>query len=105
MSTDFDKTPDKIYCANCENCVVVKVSAGMGTKYLLRVKCLKQMWKKKLGEEKLYKYFTVARRIEPECQHYSPMGDNIKGYLRDLRKSLPIKDEIYEEDRIRFGSY
>jgi hypothetical protein len=102
---DTDKNADKIYCANCEHCVVIKVPAGIGSKYLLRVKCIQNKWKKKLGEEKFYKYFTVARRIEDECGDYSPMGDNIKGYLRDLRKSLPIKDEVYEEDRIRNGLY
>jgi hypothetical protein len=32
-------------------------------------------WRKKLGEEKIYKYFTVARRSISGCSAYEPMGD------------------------------
>jgi hypothetical protein len=52
------------------------------------------MWKKKLGEEKIYKYFTVARRAMEHCPAYEPMGDP-REFLRELKKTLPIKDEIY----------
>ena len=38
--------------------------------------------------------FTVARRTLEECEHYEPMGDT-KEYLKELKKNLPIKDEIY----------
>jgi hypothetical protein len=52
------------------------------------------MWRKKLGEEKVYKYFTVARRSKEDCSSYEPMGEP-KEFLKELRKTLPIKDEIY----------
>jgi len=52
------------------------------------------MWKKKLGDEKIYKYFTVARRSKDSCPFYEPMGEP-KEYLKELRKTLPIRDEIY----------
>ena len=85
---------DKIYCANCIHCKLVKIAVGDGTQYYLRVRCDAGKWKKKLGEEKFYKYFTVARRSLDSCEQYEPMGD-LKDFLRDLKKSLPIKDEIY----------
>ncbi len=86
----------KVYCANCLNCVLVKTPAGVKNKYLLRVRCSAKQWKKKLGEEKLYKYFTVARRTMAACSDYESMGE-LKSYLKDLRKNLPIKDELYNE--------
>ncbi len=85
---------DRIYCANCANCKLLRVTAGNGIQYHLRVRCNAGKWKKKLGEEKFYKYFTVARRSLDNCNTYEPMGD-IAEYLRDLKKDLPIKDEIY----------
>ena len=85
---------EKIFCANCVRCVLIKVSNGVNGQYVLRVKCLSKQWKKKLGEEKVYKFFTVARRTVDTCELYEPMGE-LKSYLKDLRKSLPIKDEVY----------
>lgn len=87
----------KIYCANCHHCKLVKVYTNQTKKqYVLRVRCEQRQWKKKLGEEKLYKYFTVARRTMDICGEYNPMGDP-RVYLKELRKTLPIKDEIYRE--------
>ena len=85
---------DKIYCANCSNCKLVRSSTGKDNQYQLRVRCAAGMWKKKLGDEKYYKYFTVARRSTEECEYYEPMGDT-KAFLKELKKTLPIKDEIY----------
>jgi len=85
---------DKIYCANCCHCKLVRSSTGKDNQYQLRVRCDAGMWKKKLGEEKYYKYFTVARRSTEECEFYEPMGDT-KTFLKELKKTLPIKDEIY----------
>jgi hypothetical protein len=65
-----------------------------GGQYHLRVRCDAGKWKKKLGEEKIYKYFTVARRSLDECDSYVPMGD-AKEFIRELKKTLPIKDEVY----------
>jgi len=85
---------EKVYCANCIHCKLIKVPVGDGSQYYLRVRCDAGKWRKKLGEEKFYKYFTVARRSLENCESYEPMGE-LKDYLRDLKKSLPIKDEIY----------
>jgi hypothetical protein len=63
-------------------------------RYYLRVRCAAGKWRKKLGDEKIYKYFTVARRSLTYCDTYEPMGDP-KEFMRELKKSLPIKDEIY----------
>jgi hypothetical protein len=85
---------DKVFCANCTHCKLVRVSAGNGSQYYLRVRCDAGRWKKKLGDEKIYKYFTVARRVLDECGYYEPMGD-ARDYLKELKRSLPIKDEVY----------
>ena len=85
---------DKVYCANCIHCKLIKIAVGDASQYGLRVRCDAGKWKKKLGEEKVYKYFTVIRRTVEQCDTYEPMGD-VGIYLKDLKKSLPIKDEIY----------
>jgi hypothetical protein len=85
---------ERIFCANCIHCKLVRIPAGNGKQYYLRVRCAAGKWKKKLGEEKFYKYFTVARRSIKECDTYIPMG-NTKDFLKELKKTLPIKDEIY----------
>ena len=84
----------KIYCANCINCKVVR-NFTKEDQYVLRVRCAAGKWRKKLGEEKFYKYFTVARRALSHCDAYTPMGDS-KPFMKELRKSLPIKDEVYD---------
>ncbi len=84
----------KIYCANCSHCKMVTAPTGSGGEYYLRVRCTAGKWVKKLGEEKIYKYFTVARRSLADCDAYEPMGDP-KEFIRELKKNLPIKDEIY----------
>ena len=87
---------DKIYCANCRHCVVIQKPALIsGNQYMLRINCLKDKWKKKIGEIKYYKYFTAARRTMELCDSYESMGANEKDYIRELRKNLPIKDEVY----------
>lgn len=94
-SMDDGLQDGKIYCANCRYCILLRKPTGTdNSHYLLRVKCSKEMWKKKLGEEKVYKYFTVARRTVSECPEYKEMGE-LKTFLRTLRKSLPVRDEIY----------
>jgi hypothetical protein len=85
---------EKVYCANCEHCHVVRVFETDATKYVLRVKCSKKRWAKRSGEEKQYKYFTVARRVVSDCPDYSPMGDP-NPFIKNLRRELPVKDEIY----------
>ncbi|OHD57773.1 MAG: hypothetical protein A2096_09385 [Spirochaetes bacterium GWF1_41_5] len=89
---DEDKS---IYCANCLYCIVQQKNALVKDQYVLRVNCSQNKWKKKMGEQKLYKYFTVARRTVDECDIFTPMGDNEKEYIKELRKNLPIKDEVY----------
>jgi hypothetical protein len=85
---------ERLFCANCTHCKLVRVPAGNGCQYYLRVRCDAGRWRKKLGEEKVYKYFTVARRTVETCPMYGPMGD-AREYLKELKKNLPIKDEIY----------
>ena len=85
---------DKIYCANCSHCKLFKAPRGESNEYGLRVRCDAGKWRKKLGEEKIYKYFTVIRRTLDECDSYVPMGE-VDVFLKELRKNLPIKDEIY----------
>ncbi len=92
-NTPLTAATGKIYCANCSNCKLLRVPIGNG-QYQLRVKCDAGMWKKKLGEEKIYKYFTVARRSMDYCPKYEPMGDP-REFIRELKKTLPIKDETY----------
>ena len=87
-------TNKKIFCANCSHCVLFKKPVGETNSYVLRVRCNKGIWKKKSGEEKVYKYFTLTRRIMASCAFYDTMGDE-KEFIKELRKSLPIKDEIY----------
>jgi hypothetical protein len=89
-----DFSSDKVYCANCIHCKLIKIPIGDACQYGLRVRCDAGKWRKKLGEEKVYKYFTVIRRTVEQCSTYEPMGD-AGIYLKDLKKSLPIKDEIY----------
>jgi hypothetical protein len=84
----------KIYCANCIHCKLVPAASHTNEQYLLRVRCEMGKWRKKLGEEKIYKYFTVARRSIPGCDAYEDMGES-EDFIRDLKKSLPIKDELY----------
>lgn len=98
QNTNEESQSAKIYCANCIHCKLVRVPTGEGNQYQLRVRCNAGKWRKKLGDEKMYKYFTVARRSLDECNAYEPMGD-AKEYIRELKKSLPIKDEIYAAER------
>ena len=85
---------EKIYCANCSHCVVFKRPIEGAKTYVLRVRCSMGQWKKRSGEEKIYKYFSLLRRTLERCSCYDPMGEEVE-FLRDLRKSLPVKDEIY----------
>lgn len=84
----------KIFCANCIHCKLVPSSVDGDDRYFLRVRCAAGKWRKKLGEEKIYKYCTVARRSIESCDAYEEMGDP-KEFIRELKKSLPVKDELY----------
>lgn len=90
------ETKGKIYCANCRNCKLVPSSVEDGSRYVLRVRCAAGKWRKRLGDEKFYKYFTVIRRSMDECDRYEPMGDE-EEFLQDLKRSLPINDEVYDQ--------
>jgi hypothetical protein len=94
-STEFEgEQSGKIYCANCIHCKLVPSPANGPNQFYLRVRCDEGKWRKKLGEEKTYKYFTVARRSIPHCSSYEDMGES-REFIRDLKKSLPMKDEPY----------
>ena len=94
MVRSQDLMTEKIYCANCIHCKLIRLPSGNGGQYLLRVRCDAGKWMKKLGEEKYYKYFTVARRSLEQCDRYEPMGET-KDFLKELKKTLPIRDETY----------
>ncbi len=85
---------EKVYCANCEHCRVTRVFEPDNIKYVLRVRCVKKRWSKRSGEEKQYKYFTVARRVQIDCPDYSSTGD-ADSFIKNLKRELPVKDEIY----------
>lgn len=87
----------KIYCANCIHCKLVPAPGGSTDQFYLRVRCAAGKWKKKLGGEKQYKYFTVTRRSIDCCDAYEDMGESLD-FIRDLKKTLPIRDEIYQKD-------
>jgi hypothetical protein len=84
----------KIYCANCIHCKLIPARTEGKSQYVLRIRCSAGKWKKKLGEEKLYKYCTITRRYLDSCDMYEEMGDT-HTFMRDLKKSLPDKDELY----------
>lgn len=83
-----------IHCANCIHCKLVPASIDLEGHYRLRVRCDAGKWRKRCGEEKIYKYFTVARRSIPSCDSYEDMGESAE-FLKDLREILPTTDEIY----------
>jgi hypothetical protein len=93
----------KIYCANCIHCKLIPAKAGSPAgspegeekdRWALRIRCAAGKWKKRMGEEKLYKYCTITRRYQDSCDAYEAMGD-IRGFIRELRKTLSGEDEIY----------
>ncbi len=87
----------KIYCANCIHCKLVPTPAESSPgQFYLRVRCDAGKWKKKLGGEKIYKYFTVTRRSIDCCDSYESMGDD-DNFISDLRNNLPIRDELYDK--------
>lgn len=90
--SDSVKHQPKIYCANCLHCKTVTSPSGEG--FQLRVRCAKGQWKKRQGDEKYYKYFTVTRRRRSSCEFYEAMGDS-DSFLKELRENLPLADEVY----------
>jgi hypothetical protein len=84
----------KIYCANCIHCKLIPAIPEGEERYVLRVRCAAGKWKKKLGQEKMYKYCTITRRYLDSCDAYEEMGDT-REFIRDLKKNLPNKDEFY----------
>jgi hypothetical protein len=84
----------KIYCANCIHCKLIPAMQEGDSHYFLRVRCAAGKWRKKLGEEKMYKYCTITRRYMDECDAYEEMGDT-GDFIRELKKTVPGKDEQY----------
>ena len=82
---------------------MVRQQEGDPERYILRVCCTKGRWSKRSGEEKLYKYFTVARRMQLNCEDYHEMGDPLP-FIKNLKKEVPIKDEIYNVRLFRPGT-
>jgi hypothetical protein len=90
----MDTAIQPIHCANCSHCLVFKQCIQESDTYVLRVRCAMGIWRKKSGDEKIYKYFSIFRKTIEFCDHYDSMGEE-KAYMKELRKSLPIRDEIY----------
>jgi|APCry1669189204_1035204.scaffolds.fasta_scaffold107780_2 hypothetical protein len=88
------EAPGRVFCANCIHCKLVPAPAEAEGSFRLRVRCDAGKWRKKLGEEKVYKYFTVARRSIESCDSYEDMGEATE-FIKDLRKLLPTTDELY----------
>jgi hypothetical protein len=84
----------KIYCANCIHCKLIPAKPEGEERYVLRIRCAAGKWKKKLGQEKMYKYCTITRRYLDNCDAYEEMGDT-REFIRELRKNLPNRDEFY----------
>ncbi len=95
--TDESFVEGKIFCANCIHCKLVPSPGNSVGQFYLRVRCDAGKWKKKLGEEKIYKYFTVTRRSIDCCDSYEPMGDAGE-FISDLKRTLPIRDELYRKE-------
>jgi len=89
-----EKSRGRIFCANCIHCKLVQAPASAEGQYRLRVRCEMGKWRKKLGEEKQYKYFTVARRSIEACDSYEDMGET-QEFIKDLESVLPATDEVY----------
>lgn len=83
-----------IYCANCSHCIAFKKPIAKGKYYVMRVKCEMGIWRKRSNEEKVYKYFTILKRKMKSCPYYDPMGEE-EGFIKELKKSLPVHDEIF----------
>jgi hypothetical protein len=74
----------RIYCANCFHCKLLPLSASNG---VLQIRCAEGKWRKKLGQEKIYKYCTITRRYIDTCDAYADMGDSAD-FIRVLRKII-----------------
>ena len=47
---------------------------------------------KAFWEEKLYKYFTVARRMQADCEFYEEMGEILP--IKNLKKNYQSKTKF-----------
>lgn len=89
---------EKLYCANCIHCKLIKVPNGDGCNYNLRVRCDAGKWRKKLGEEKVYKYFTVIRRTVEQCGDYVPWETRSR-FSRSCGRTSPSRTKCtHHED-------
>ena len=73
----------KIYCANCFHCKLLPASENT----ILHIRCAAGKWKKKLGQEKVYKYCTITRRYFDVCGTYEDIGDTSE-FIKELRKAI-----------------
>jgi hypothetical protein len=86
-----------IYCANCLNCKLTRVTVLYGKGYVKRVRCEAGKWKTSAGNEKLHKFFTVVRRTKENCESYIPMGD-AESFIENLHTDLPEGDLVFMHD-------
>ncbi|MDR1218243.1 MAG: hypothetical protein LBK73_01385 [Treponema sp.] len=84
----------KVYCANCFYCKILAGAADAAA--VLRIRCMAGKWKKKLGQEKIYRYCTIGRRFQDACDSYLDMGEST-AFIRELRNNL--MDNALESDK------
>jgi hypothetical protein len=82
----------RIYCANCFHC---KLLSEVKNSSILRIRCAAGKWRKKLGQEKLYRYCTIARRFSEVCEAYDEMGES-SDFIRELRRTMMVEETAEE---------
>ena len=89
----------QIHCANCLHCkLVYRWENGV---YVARVRCAAGKWQKPSGEEKLYRYDTVGRRIQESCNRYVSMGEDVKDFLAWLIDVQDVKQTLMKNSMQR----
>jgi len=89
----------KIYCANCANCKVLRFYNHDKSTYVQKIRCSKGQWSYQSGKERFYDYFNLLNHKPDVCLFYDPMCesyDELKSYLKNLRNTLPRSMVIYD---------
>lgn len=93
------KKPNRIHCAECANCKLVRDVSATG-RYILKARCKQGHWLKN-GKEALVDHHNVGRRTRAVCPDYISTSEDEserKAYVDDLDEALPIERHIYEPD-------
>ncbi len=93
------KKPNRIYCAECANCKLVREISATG-RYIMKARCAQGHWLRN-GKEALVDYHNMDRRTLDACPDYITTSDNDsdrKAFVDGLDNTLPIERHIYEAD-------